>query len=557
MLLSAAISFGQSHLFNSGKYLEIQSLILRTLEDQYVDTIRADELLKTGIEAMLATLDPYTVMIGEENEENLEIMTTGSYGGVGALIQKMPSQGILIAEPYENSAAVKFGLEPGDTIIAIDGNSILALDATECSNRMRGRPGSVVKLEVIKGRGGDTVTIDLVRERIHVNDVGYYGMTDDSTGYINIGGFTMDGSKDVKKALLDLKERGASRMVLDLRNNGGGLMSEAIGIVSLFVPSGTMVVYAKGKNAGSYQEFRTKTKPVDTVMPLLVMVNSGSASSSEIVAGALQDMDRAAIAGVKTYGKGLVQSIRAVGYNTNLKLTTAKYYIPSGRCVQAIDYSNRNEDGSVGMIPDSLKRQFKTKGGRTVYDGGGIDPDIIIEPLHYSRPIIALIYNNIVNDYAINYYKNHRNIKSVGDIVISDEQYDDFVKFAASRDFDNRTESQIKMESVVKLAEAEQLIENIDGIKELMDSLMSRISLSKEEFLIANKDLIKPLIENEIAIKYFFRRSGLEISLRDDMQIKKALNLWKSWRPVSECVYARPEKKENGENEKNGDFSEE
>ena len=450
-VMAAAFSLSaQSEDFNTGKYMEIQSMILRTLQSQYVDTVRLDDLLHRGIDAMLATLDPYTVFIPEENEEDLDIMTTASYGGVGALIQKTPQGYIIIAEPYEGSAAVKTGLHPGDTIVAIEGVNTKDLTADQCSERMRGRPGTVLNMTVVRGRGGDTVDVALTRERIHVPDVVYYGFVNDTTGYIQISGFTVDGSKDVRRALEDLKADGRmKRLVLDLRGNGGGLMNEAVNIVSLFVPQGTRVVSAKGKYPAADFQYNTETPPVDTLLPLMVMVNSGSASSSEIVAGAL---------------KGLVQTIRPAGYSTSLKLTTAKYYTPSGRCVQAIDYSHRNEDGSVGYVPDSLKKAFKTRLGRTVYDGGGIAPDIEVKPKYYSRPVISLIYSNVISDYAIKYYNTHDSIAPAGEFLLTDEEYADFVQFAAQKEFDARTESQIEMERVLEAAEREGLDSTLDGL---------------------------------------------------------------------------------------------
>ena len=534
VLAAASVSMpAQSDNFNTGKYLEIQSMILRTLQSQYVDSVSLEDLLRTGIDAMLAGLDPYTVFIPEENEEDLDIMTTASYGGVGALIQKTPSGYIVVAEPYENSAAVKAGLNPGDTIIAIEGVSTKDLPVDECSGRMRGRPGSVLDMTVVRGRGGDTVQVALVRERIHVSDVVYYGFLDDSTGYIQIGGFTMDGSKDVRKALDSLRADGRMRrLVLDLRGNGGGLMNEAVEIVSLFVPQGTLVVSAKGKHPDADFEYRTGTAPVDTLLPLMVMVNSGSASSSEIVAGALQDMDRATVAGVRTYGKGLVQTIRQAGYNTSLKVTTAKYYTPSGRCVQAIDYSHRNEDGSVGAVPDSLKKEFRTRLGRKVYDGGGITPDITVEPQYYSRPVISLIYSNVLSDYALRYFNTHDSIAPAGVFSLTEEEYEDFVKFASQKEFDARTESRIEMEEVLKAAEREKLAESVEGIEEDMQNLLSRLSLSKEEFLKTNRSLIKPLLEDEIAQKFYLRRGGAESALRQDTQLHKALEQWNGTIPV-------------------------
>ena len=538
VLAATSVSMpAQSDNFNTGKYLEIQSMILRTLQSQYVDSVSLEDLLRTGIDAMLAGLDPYTVFIPEENEEDLDIMTTASYGGVGALIQKTPSGYIVVAEPYENSAAVKAGLNPGDTIIAIEGVSTKDLPVDECSGRMRGRPGSVLDMTVVRGRGGDTVQVALVRERIHVSDVVYYGFLDDSTGYIQIGGFTMDGSKDVRKALDSLRADGRMRrLVLDLRGNGGGLMNEAVEIVSLFVPQGTLVVSAKGKHPDADFEYRTGTVPVDTLLPLMVMVNSGSASSSEIVAGALQDMDRATVAGVRTYGKGLVQTIRQAGYNTSLKVTTAKYYTPSGRCVQAIDYSHRNEDGSVGAVPDSLKKEFRTRLGRKVYDGGGITPDITVEPQYYSRPVISLIYSNVLSDYALRYFNTHDSIAPAGVFSLTEEEYEDFVKFASQKEFDARTESRIEMEEVLKAAEREMLAESVEGIEEDMQNLLSRLSLSKEEFLKTNRSLIKPLLEDEIAQKFYLRRGGAESALRQDTQLHKALEQWDGTIPVEKEV---------------------
>lgn len=525
----------QSEDFNTGKYMEIQSAVLRTLQSQYVDTVQLDGLLRKGIDVMLSTLDPYTVFIPEENEEELDILTTASYGGVGALIQKTVQGYIIIVEPYDNSAAVKTGLHPGDTIVAIEGVSTKELTADQCSERMRGRPGTVLNMTVVKGRGGDTVQVALTRERIHVSDVVYYGFVDDTTGYIQVGGFTQDGSKDVRRALESLRSDGRmKRLVLDLRGNGGGLMNEAVNIVSLFVPQGTLVVSAKGKHPAADFQYSTQAPPVDTLIPLMVMVNSASASSSEIVAGALQDMDRATIAGVRTYGKGLVQTIRPVGYSTSLKLTTAKYYTPSGRCVQAIDYSHRNEDGSVGYVPDSLKKEFRTRMGRPVYDGGGIAPDIEVEPKYYSRPLVSLIYSNVISDYAIKYYNTHDSIAPAGEFLLSDEEYDDFVRFASQRDFDARTEAQIEMEGVMEAAEREGLDDNLEGLGDEMKELLERISLTKEEFLTANRQVVKSLLEDEIALKFYLRAGGAESALRQDTQLAKALELWDGTIPFPE-----------------------
>lgn len=518
---------GQNSNFDLGKNLEIQATILRALNSQYVDTVKLDELVTIGLQSMLASLDPYTVFIPQEGEEDLEMLTTGAYGGVGAIIQKLPSGGILISQIYENTPAVKYNLEPGDTIIAIDKCSTQDKSVSQCSEMMRGRPGSKVPMTIVKGRTGDTVVVELVRERIHVNDVVYSGFVNDTTGYILVGGFTLKGSEDVKKAYFELKEQGDLRqLILDLRGNGGGLMSEAVDILSLFVPKGTLVVSARGKHPDANFEYRTKNAPVDTLIPLMVMVDSGSASSSEIVAGAVQDLDRGVIAGVRTYGKGLVQSIRPTGYNTSLKLTTAKYYTPSGRCVQAIDYSHKNEDGSVKSVPDSLRNEFRTASGRIVYDGGGITPDFELPANQYSRPVIALSYSNILNQYAIDYYKKHSEIASPAEFVLSDEEYDEFVKFAAAEEFDVRSQAYIKMEGVLDQARREGLFDGDKTLEEQLQSALKSLEQSKEEFLIQNKELVKLLLEDEIVVKYYYVRGGACSSLKGDKQLLQALKMW-------------------------------
>ncbi len=525
MVFPVSEGIAQSKNFKSGKSLESQSLILRTLNNYYVDTVDVEKLVTTGINSMLKTLDPYTEYIPEENQTDIDMLTTGSYGGVGSIIKKLPTGEIMISEPYENTPSTKVGLKPGDKILEIEGVSTQELSVSQASERMKGEPGSELHLKVRKGRSGEVEDVVLVRERIHICDVVYYGMVQDTIGYIQIGGFTMHGAKDVRKALESLKSNGKmKRLILDLRGNGGGLMSEAIEIVSLFVPKGTMVVSQRGKVASMNEEFRTSSEPVDTQTPIMVMVNSSSASSSEIVAGALQDLDRAVIAGTRTFGKGLVQSIRPVGYNNSLKLTIAKYYTPSGRCVQAIDYSNRNEDGSVGYVADSLKKEFKTAAGRSVYDGGGITPDVNVESEYYSRPMVALIYSDILNDFAIDYFNTHQTIAPAGQFSLTDQEFDQFVQFASKREFDHRSESQIEMEKLVSAAKKEALYEKN---KELMEKLLGDVTLSKEEFLTHHKQHIQEALEQEICTKFYFQKGGAENILRNDRQLVKAIGLWK------------------------------
>lgn len=514
----------QSADFNTAKSLEIQYNILKELSNGFVDSVNLEKLVNTGIDAMLGSLDPYTEYIPEEDEQNLALLTTATYGGIGALIKKLDTTGVIISQPYAGSPAVKYGLEPGDVILKINGEDVLPLNAEECSSRMKGEPGTKVKFLVRKGRSSKTGEIEVVRERIHIPDVSYSGILQDSIGYIKIDGFTVNGSEDVKKAVVSLKEKGAKRLILDLRGNGGGLLNEAVDILSIFLPEGTLVVSQKGrKNVGADLEYRTRNEPVDTLIPLMVLVNSGSASSSEIVTGAIQDLDRGYVAGTRTYGKGLVQAIRPVGYNGTMKMTIAKYYTPSGRCVQAIDYSHRNSDGSVGYVPDSLKKAFKTRLGRTVYDGGGITPDSVITSDPYSRIAISLVMNDIINDYAIKFYKENDSIPSIEDFSLTDEQYVDFVKYAVSRDFDSRSGAQVLMEDLLKSAEQEELD---DYIRTEAEALKNKLSISKEKMLELKRSEIQPLVEEEIANKYHFTAGRVEAIIKNDSQLKKAVELF-------------------------------
>lgn len=523
LLLPVSIT-AQSADFNMARSLEIQNNILKELVNGFVDSVSVEKLVNTGINAMLGSLDPYTEYIPEEDEKNIELLTTATYGGIGAIIKKLDTTGVIISQPYLGSPAVKYGLEPGDVILEIDGEDVMPLNAEECSSRMKGEPGTSVRFLVRKCRSGKTAEIEVVRERIHIPDVSYSGILKDTIGYIKIDGFTVNGSEDVRKAVVSLKEKGARRLIMDLRGNGGGLLDEAVDIVSLFVPKGTLVVTQKGRaNVGADMEYRTKKEPVDTLIPLMVLVNSGSASSSEIVTGAIQDLDRGYVAGTRTYGKGLVQAIRPVGYNGTMKVTIAKYYTPSGRCVQAIDYSHRNSDGSVGYVPDSLKKAFRTRLGRTVYDGGGITPDSVIASDQYSRIAISLVMNDIINDYAIKFYSEHDSIPPVMDFSLTDEQYGDFVKYAVSREFDSRSGAQVLMEDLLKSAKQEELDEYI---KAEAEALKSKLSISKEQMLLLKKDEIQPLVEEEIANKYYFTPGRVEAIIKSDSQLQKAVALF-------------------------------
>lgn len=514
---------GQSANFKAGQNLEIQYNILKELKGNYVDTINMEKLINTGIAAMLESLDPYTEFLPEEDDETFELMRTATYGGIGAVIKKIDSLGVVISQPYWGSPAVTYGLEPGDIILKIDGVDVKPLTADECSTKMKGQPGTQVTFLVKKARSGQTTEIKVTRDRVHIPDISYSGLLNDTTGYIKLDAFTEGGSKDVKKALVELKNKGMKKLVLDLRGNGGGIMEEAVNIVALFVKNGTEVVSAKGRAPEANFTYTTSTEPVDTLLPLMVLVNSGSASSSEIVAGALQDLDRATIMGTRTYGKGLVQAFRPTGYNGKLKLTTSKYYTPSGRCVQAIDYTNRNSDGSVGIVPDSLKKEFKTLKGRSVYDGGGIAPDIEIKSEQYSRPAVSLVVNDILGDFAIAFYAQNKTIAPARNFKLTDSQYTNFVKYAAARNFDSRSGAQTMIDQMLKAAKSENLYE-IN--KAEFDALEKKLIITKEEMLKLKRAEFQPLLEEEIVQKYYFTEGRIQSILRNDKQLHKAIETW-------------------------------
>ncbi len=524
VILISTTSLAQSNDFKLGQNMEIQYSILKELSQSYVDTIEYGKIIPIGINAMLQSLDPYTTYIPEEEGEDFEMMTTGAYGGIGSLIKKSPESGVKIIEPYPGSPAVKAGLVPGDVIIAIDGVSVYGETSAQSVDKMKGQPGTDVVFTVIRGRTLDTVDITVTRERIRVSDIVYAEIIRDSIGYIALTGFTQNMHVQFKESVLKLKEKGAKRLVIDLRGNGGGIMEEAISLMSLFVPEGTLVVSSKGREERMNQEYYTTTPPIDTLIPVLVMVDSGSASSSEIVAGAFQDLDRGAIAGRRTFGKGLIQSIKPTLYDGKVKITSGKYYTPSGRCVQAIDYSHRNEDGSVGNVPDSLKREFKTRLGRSVYDGGGITPDFITKTRTYSRPAYSLVFNDILGDYAIEYFKKNLSIAPASEFHLTDEEYEDFVSYAGAREFDMRSSAESALDQLIRAANQDGLY---DVYKDEIDALSARIKVDKETMLRLKKDEILPLLEEEIVVKYYLRGSEYNIRLREDQGLYQALDWWK------------------------------
>ena len=515
----------QSKSFSLGKWIELHNAILKELNRSYVDSLEVGRIEREGVDAMLSALDPYTVYVPEEEQEDFQMMLSNTYGGIGAVIYKPDVNGnVQINEPYAGSPAAKAGLRCGDEIETIDGETTHGLTSQQSSDKMRGKPGTTVVFRVKKLRGGPTwqagevIEVPVTRERITLPSVEYVGMLDDRDGYVLMTKFTEGVGQGIRDAYNTLKKKGMQRLVLDLRSNGGGLLNEAVNIVSLFVPKGSVVVTSKGRAAGTEQVYKTTTDPIDLEIPIVVLVDSGSASSSEIVAGALQDLDRATIIGTRTYGKGLVQSIRPLPYDGQLKVTTAKYYTPSGRCVQAIDYSHRSEDGSVGHIPDSLTHEFKTLHGRTVRDGGGISPDFEVKAHKYSRLTYSIVLNGIVDQYAMKYVREHEALPTVEDFHF--DAYDDFVAFAKDKEFDYRSSARALFDEMKKVLAEDGLTETMSGELAAMEK---SLDMDKETFLRLKKDEIVPFIEEEIAVRYWFQEAGIKVRLRTDDQLKEAL----------------------------------
>ncbi|MFZ4399600.1 MAG: S41 family peptidase [Bacteroidales bacterium] len=508
--------------FEISKNLEIFTTLYRQLHLNYVDEISSGDLMKKGIDAMLDNLDPYTVYIPESDIEDYRLMTTGQYGGVGALIHQN-GEYVIISDPYEGFPAFKAGLLPGDKIIEVNKQSAKGKSQNDISTIFKGQPGT--NLTVLVEREGESKPIEksLTREEIKLLNVPYYGLLGKDVGYIKLTSFTQDAGKDVKDALLKLKEKNNIKsIIIDLRGNGGGLLQEAVNIVNIFVDKGQLVVSTKGKVAERNFSHKTMEAPTDINIPLIVLVDRNSASASEIVSGAIQDLDRGLIVGQKTYGKGLVQNVFPVSYNAQVKITIAKYYIPSGRCIQAIDYAHKDEDGNSGKFPDSLKTAFKTKAGRIVYDGGGIEPDLVLEPEKISNIAISLLTKYLIFDYANFFKRKNASISSAKDFIVTDAIYDDFLKYINGKDYDYTTRSEKNLAELEAIAIKEGYF---DAIKSEYKSLKDKLIHDKNADLVKNKEEIKSLLKTEIANRYFYQKGRIEASLSDDTEISKAIEL--------------------------------
>lgn len=510
--------------FKIAKSLDIFYTLFRELNLYYVDDPDPEKLITAGIEGMLESLDPYTTYIPESEMEDFKFITTGEYGGIGAIIRKAGRYS-MVAEPYKGFPAYKAGLMSGDTIISIDGASTLNKEVSDVSEMLKGTPNTPLTIKIKRYGSNDIIEKKLVREKISIKNVPYYGMLNESTGYIRLANFTKDAGEEVKNALIKLKSKNAKSIVLDLRGNPGGLLIEAVNVANIFVDKGQEIVSTKGKVKQWDSEYKTSENAVDSKIPLAVLTDRGSASASEIVAGAIQDLDRGVVIGQKTFGKGLVQTTRPLSYNSQLKVTTAKYYIPSGRCIQAVDYSHRNEDGSVGYIPDSLITEFKTKNGRKVFDGGGISPDMLVDNEQFSKISTSLYTKNLIFDFATIYAATHDSIAAPESFRISDQDYQKFVDFLKDKDFDYTTRSDDQLSELIKIATQEKYY---DMAKSEFDALKEKLAHDKNKDLETFKKEISDLLTEEIVARYYYQEGRARSGLTEDNYIKRAMDVLKN-----------------------------
>lgn len=512
---------GDDRNFEISKHLNIFATLFREVNMFYVDDVNPGDLVNTGIKAMLKSLDPYTVYYPESEMEDVKLMTTGEYAGIGSIISKK-GEHVIIREPYKNSPAAKAGLLPGDVIVAIDGNPVKGKNTEDVSTMLKGQPGKEITIKVKREFEAKPLEKKAIREKIQIPSVPYYGMADDKTGYIYLTGFTDKSADDVRNAIITLKNQGAQSMILDLRGNSGGLLDQAVNIVNFFVPKGSKVVNTKGKIKQGDKEYTATNNPIVADMPLAVLIDRGSASASEIVSGALQDLDRAVIIGERSFGKGLVQTVRDLTYNTKLKVTTAKYYIPSGRCIQALDYSHRNPDGSVGKIPDSLITEYQTKAGRKVYDGGGITPDIKIEPEEFARITQELVLQDLTFDFVNSYALKHPEIAPIKDFKVTDEIYNEFKQYLKDKKFSYETDSQLALEKLIKAAKSEKYYNSSEErLKQLQKEFAHSIDRDMEVF----KDEIRSFLTEQFIQRYYFMEGVIEYKVSHDKEVAKALEI--------------------------------
>lgn len=528
------------HRQHLAKQLSIYNNIIKELNLFYVDSIMPEKMINRSIDAMLRYLDPYTEYYPEEKSEELKLMTTGKYAGIGSIIRFHTEKNTTaIADPYKDMPAYKAGLRAGDLILSIDGTSVIGMSTDSVSDMLRGEPGTRLTLEIERPGKKGKKNVTLERASISLPSIPYYGIQNGNIGYILLESFTDDCAKKMRRAVIELKKQGAEAFVIDLRGNGGGLLNEAVDIVNIFVPKGKVIVTTKGKIKQSNTEYKTSFEPVDTVSPIAVLVDGQSASAAEIVAGSLQDLDRAVIVGSRTFGKGLVQSTRQVNYGGYLKLTTAKYYIPSGRCVQALDYSHMIDDGKTSRQPDSLTNVFYTSAGREVRDGGGIRPDVEPKPEELSTLLYYLVQDMAIFDFATEFCLKNEAIKPASTFTISDEVYDEFKKHLKSRNFT------YDLQSAKMLKEFKKMIE-FEGFatitKEEIESLESKLHANLDHSLAYFKEHVKNLLADEIVKRYYGQEGEIEYNLREDKELIECYNILKDNKRYKEILSPKKSK---------------
>ena len=505
--------------FEIARNLDIFASLFKEVNALYVDEINPNKLVRTGIDAMLNSLDPYTNYISEDEIEDFNTMNTGQYGGIGALTREIGHR-IVVTMVYEGYPAQKNGLKIGDEVVQMDGVELSKLSQEESSHLMRGQVGTLVNLS-IRRVGVDGITkLEFKREKIKVSNVPYQGMITTDIGYVQLSEFTHEAGREVKNAVVSLKEKGAKNIILDLRGNPGGLLFEAVNICNIFLPKGKIVVTTKGKTEGSNMTYETLSPAVDTDIPLAILINRGSASASEIVAGTIQDYDRGLIIGEKSFGKGLVQLSRPLSYKSQVKITTAKYYTPTGRCIQVLDYGHRRADGSIGSIPDSLKKEFKTSRKRVVYDGGGIDPDITVPGQEAVAITKAVHTSGLLFDYATLYTVKHPVIPPARDFSLSESEYQEFVSWMKLKEYSYHSQAERELNSFTEEAKKERYY---DEVKSQLDLIRSRLAERRKGDLAAFKDQIKMLLEEEIATRYYMEKGAVEVGFKNDPDLKSAI----------------------------------
>jgi carboxyl-terminal processing protease len=519
MLASTAFYVPTDKYFEISRNLDIFASLFKEVNAFYVDEIDPEKSIRTGIDAMLASLDPYTNYIPEEDMAAYRTMTTGEYGGIGSLIGEINGK-IMITMPNEGFPAHKAGIKIGDEIVNIDGVEVEGKTTNDVSKLLKGTAGTDINLTI--KRQGELIEFNLTRAKIIIDNVPYHGLVKEDIGYIRLAEFTTNAAKEVKDALVDLKKEGATKIILDVRGNPGGILQEAVAICNLFIPQHMVVVETKGKTPNWNKVYRTTNRPVDTDIPLVVLTSSGSASAAEIVSGTIQDYDRGVLIGRKTFGKGLVQTTRPLGYDSQVKITVAKYYTPSGRCIQAIDYSHRNPDGSIGKIPDSLMVAFKTSNGRTVYDGGGITPDVEVDPEYFSSLSVNLLTNGSIFNYANNYYYHHPEVPDMKGFVVTDETYADFIKYLDGVDLKYDGE----LEQAVRIFEkAAKKSTYYDALKSDIEALKKEVAHNQVEDLAHFKQEISDVLAEQIVSRYYLAKGEIANSITHDPDITKAVEV--------------------------------